>query len=233
MWTQFFSPKPTFTEKNVLDLTNKVVDRVLSKKPARILYSKNAEVYVAASSEDKAIEAIEDIKKSYPSLNGTFVFLHLDLNDLSAIKASVEKFISIETKLNILFNDTRAQNLKKGANTLEATSVTWGTKLTEVKSIGLDIDNLDYHNDKSDITRYALIKHHKADVIISDSLNPGNLMSDLYHTNNSMGINILINFIGHPHIEVIPFRRIAEIFKDLQDATRQEAEGGNGNATKF
>lgn len=32
---------------------------------------------------------------------------------------------------------------------------------------------------------------------------------------------------------VIPFGRIREIRKDLQEAARSEAEGGNGTAAKF
>jgi retinol dehydrogenase-12 len=47
------------------------------------------------------------------------IFLHLDLNDLSAVKASAEKFLSMETNLNILFNNAGARNLNKGVNTTQ------------------------------------------------------------------------------------------------------------------
>ncbi|KAI8632519.1 short-chain dehydrogenase [Xylariaceae sp. FL1651] len=312
MWSQFFPPKPAFTEANVPDLSGKVylvtgANTGVGKQLVQLLYSKNAKVYVAARSEEKASEAMEDIKKSHPASSGTLDFLHLDLNDLSAVKASAEKFLSMETKLHVLFNNAGVQNLNKSAPTAQgyehhlgintvapylftklltpvlastaklekSTSgfvrVIWvssqATELTGLKSIGLEINNLDYHKHESDITKYGMskvgnwlhgveyAKRHKADGIISIPLNPGNLTSDLYRDNKNMGISVIVNFLGYPPIEgaytelyaglspditlkntgswVIPFGRIAEIRKDLQEATRSEAEGGNGTAAKF
>ncbi|KAI0555555.1 short-chain dehydrogenase [Xylaria curta] len=312
MWTQFFPPKPTFTEENLPDLTNRVyivtgANTGVGKQLARLLYSKNAKVYVAARSETKANEAIQDIKKSHPSSMGALIFLHIDLNDLSSVKASAEKFSSMETKLHVLFNNAGVQNLNKGANTVQgyehhlginaiapflftklltpilartaqaeastpgSVRVIWvssqGTELSGMKSIGLDIDNLDYHNDASDLVKYALskvgnwmhgveyAKRHKTDSIISIPLNPGNLTSDLYRENKEFGLRLAIKLMGHPAVEgaytelyaglspditiektgswVIPFGRIGEIRKDLQEAARSKEEGGNGNAAKF
>ncbi|KAI0485533.1 short-chain dehydrogenase [Xylaria cf. heliscus] len=312
MWTQFFPPKPTFTEQNVPDLTNKVyivtgANTGVGKQLTRLLYSRNAKVYVAARSEGKANEAIRDIKKSHPSSSGSLIFLQIDLNDLSSVKASAEKFLSMETKLHVLFNNAGVQNLNKGANTVQgyehhlgintiapflftklltpilartaqaevstpgSVRVIWvssqGTELSGIKSIGLDINNLDYHDDASDLVKYALskvgnwlhgveyAKRHKADGIISIPLNPGNLTSDLYRRNNELSIDVAMKVMGNPPIKgaytelyaglspditiektgswVIPFGRLAEIRKDLQEATRSEADGGNGNAAKF
>ncbi|TGJ81953.1 hypothetical protein E0Z10_g6804 [Xylaria hypoxylon] len=312
MWTQFFPPNPIFTEKNVPDLTDKVylvtgANTGVGKQLARLLYSKNAKAYIAARSEGKANEAIRDIRESHPSSSGALIFLHIDLNDLSSVKASAERFLSIETKLHVLFNNAGVQNLNKGANTVQgyeqhlgintiapflftklltpilaktarpemltpgSVRVIWvssqAIELSGIKSVGLDINNLDYHDDASDITKYALskvgnwlhgveyAKRHKADGIISIPLNPGNIASDLYRENKNMGIGIIIKLVGHPPIDgaytelyaglslditiektgswVIPFGRIAEIRKDLQEATRSESEGGNGNAAKF
>ncbi|KAI8953890.1 short-chain dehydrogenase [Xylaria longipes] len=312
MWTQFFPPKPTFTEKNLPDLIDKVYlvtgsTAGVGKQLAQLLYSKNVKVYIAARSEGKANEAIQDIKKSHPSSSGALIFLHIDLNDLSSVKASAERFLSMETKLHVLFNNAGVQNLNRGANTAQgyehhlgintiapflftklltpilartaraemstpgSVRVIWvssqGTELTGLKSVGLDIDNLDYHDDASDIVKYGLskvgnwlhgveyAKRHKADGIISIPLNPGNLTSDLYRDNKQLGIGIAIKLMGHPPINgaytelyaglspditmeetgswVIPFGRIAEIRKDLQEAALPEAEGGNGTAAKF
>jgi NAD(P)-dependent dehydrogenase (short-subunit alcohol dehydrogenase family) len=77
----------------------------IGKEVARILYSKNAKVYVAARSEEKAGKAIEAIKKVYPKSTGELVFLYLNLADLTTIKASAEEFLSKETKLHVLFNN--------------------------------------------------------------------------------------------------------------------------------
>ena len=78
----------------------------------QILYSKNAKVYVAARSEDKANRAIADIQKSCPQSTGSLSFLHLDLADLSTIKRTVERFTSQENQLHVLFNNAGVQALK-------------------------------------------------------------------------------------------------------------------------
>ena len=135
LWTGFFPPKPTFTEKDVDDLNGKVrqssltnlpvavfteytTDRSLSqvyivsgsntgmgKELARVLYSKNAKVYIAARSEERAAKAINYIKKTVPDSKGSLVFMKLDLNDLRSIKASADFFLARETKLHVLFNN--------------------------------------------------------------------------------------------------------------------------------
>lgn len=47
----------------------------VGKELAQILYSKNAKVYVAARSKDKAMEAIQSIKKTIPKSAGELIFL--------------------------------------------------------------------------------------------------------------------------------------------------------------
>jgi len=109
-WTQFFPPKPQFTDENVSDLIGQVYivtgsNTGIGKELARILYSKNAKVYVAARSEKKAEEAIQDIAKSAPASKGSLVFLSLDLSDLNKVKTAADTFLAQEQKLNVLFNN--------------------------------------------------------------------------------------------------------------------------------
>ena len=108
--TQFFPPKPTFTEKDLPDLNGKIyivtgANTGTGKELTRLLYSKNAKVYMAARSEEKTVAAIADIQKAAPGSVGALFFLKLDLADLSTIKATVEHFLSLETKLHVLFNN--------------------------------------------------------------------------------------------------------------------------------
>lgn len=77
----------------------------IGKELARLLYSKNAKIYIAVRSAKKATSAIEAIKKTVPHSSGKLVFLPLDLNDLSTIKASAATFMSQEKKLHVLFNN--------------------------------------------------------------------------------------------------------------------------------
>lgn len=110
VWAQFRPPKPTFTEKSLPDLYGKVyivtgANTGVGKEVARMLYSKNAKVYVAARSEGKAKTAIDDIKATTPMSTGSLVFLHLDLSDLNKVKSSAQNFLAQETKLHVLFNN--------------------------------------------------------------------------------------------------------------------------------
>lgn len=79
-----------------------------------MLYSKNAKVYIAARSEEKANKAINEIKKAYPASTGSLVFLRLDLGDLTTIKASAEAFLAQETKLHVLFNNAGVMSADEG-----------------------------------------------------------------------------------------------------------------------
>ncbi|KAF2449873.1 NAD(P)-binding protein [Karstenula rhodostoma CBS 690.94] len=109
-WTQFFPPAPRFTENDLPDLFGKVFivtgsNTGIGKEVARMLYSANAKVYITARSEEKSRKAISDIQAAYPSSKGSLVFLHLDLADLSTIKATVEEFLKKESKLHVLFDN--------------------------------------------------------------------------------------------------------------------------------
>ncbi|RYP77671.1 hypothetical protein DL771_001039 [Monosporascus sp. 5C6A] len=114
VWTQFFPPKPRYTEKDVGDLSGKVYivtggNSGLGKELSRLLYSKNAKVYLTARSEEKAKEAIQFIQSAVPNSSGSLIFLPLDLEDLSSIKASAERFLAAESRLHVLFNNAGYQ----------------------------------------------------------------------------------------------------------------------------
>ena len=70
-----------------------------------MLYAKNARVYIAARSKEKAEKAIEDMKKASPRSKGTLKFLHLDLSDLYKVKTAAQSFMAQEKKLHVLFNN--------------------------------------------------------------------------------------------------------------------------------
>ncbi|RYP75977.1 hypothetical protein DL771_002049 [Monosporascus sp. 5C6A] len=122
--TQCYPPAPTFTENNLPELDGKVyivtgANTGVGKELAHILYSKNAKVYVAARSEEKAINAIKEIKERSPQSKGQLLFLQLDLADLSTIKASAEEFLSQETRLHVLFNNAGVMTPPQGSKTAQ------------------------------------------------------------------------------------------------------------------
>ena len=95
-----------------------------------MLYAKNAKIYLAARSEEKANQAIEEIKGLSPNSTGELVFLKLDLDDLEGIKASAESFLAKETKLDILFNNAGVMGVLPGpVRTKQGHEVNLGTNV--------------------------------------------------------------------------------------------------------
>jgi retinol dehydrogenase-12 len=72
---------------------------------SRILYSRNATVYISGRSESKANFTTDQIKDEVPKSTGKLVFFKVDLSDLTTIKAAAEEFTSKETKLHWLDNN--------------------------------------------------------------------------------------------------------------------------------
>jgi hypothetical protein len=99
-WTQFFPPKPKFTEKDIpADLQGKVymvtgANCGMGLELARILYARNAKVYLACRSAEKTAIAITGIKTAAPKSTGQLIFLSLDLADLGKVKAAAQSFLA-------------------------------------------------------------------------------------------------------------------------------------------
>ncbi|KAI1823487.1 NAD(P)-binding protein [Xylaria intraflava] len=132
-FTKYRPPKPTFTEKDLSSLHGKVyivtgASSGIGKEVAQVLYSKGAKVYVATRSEEKAAAAIEEIKAADSSSeSGELVFLHLDLADLTTIKASAEQFLQREEKLHVLFNNAGVMIPPRGSKTVQGYELQLGT----------------------------------------------------------------------------------------------------------
>lgn len=106
-WSQFFPGRPTFTEDNVGPQDGKVflvtgATSGIGYELVKILYGKNAKVYLAGRASDQAKQAIEEIRASHPAFNGSVHFLHLELDDLASMKSSVKDFQAKESKLHVL-----------------------------------------------------------------------------------------------------------------------------------
>ncbi|KAK3695838.1 hypothetical protein B0T22DRAFT_117378 [Podospora appendiculata] len=70
-----------------------------------MLYQKNGRVYIAARSEPKVRQAIQEIRDATPASSGTLEYLPLDLADLSSVKAAAEDFKAKESRLHVLWNN--------------------------------------------------------------------------------------------------------------------------------
>ncbi|CCF45044.1 short-chain dehydrogenase [Colletotrichum higginsianum] len=116
--------KPTLTEENLSDQAGKVflitgASGGIGKELVKILYQRNAKIWLAARSYSKTQAVIDEIKTAHPSSTGEMVFLKLQLDDLSTIKASAQEFLSRETRLDVLWNNANVMVPPQGSTTVQ------------------------------------------------------------------------------------------------------------------
>ncbi|XXG97577.1 hypothetical protein Hte_003882 [Hypoxylon texense] len=304
---QSFPGKPTFTENDMPDLTDKVVivtgsNSGIGKHAARILYSKNAKVYMMARSEAKTLQAIDDIRAAVPRSGGDLVFIPLDLADLAAVRASADEFLRRERKLDLLFNNAgvgypdrpgttkQGYELQLGVNCVGpfaftrhltpllvatartapagAVRVVWvSSSAAEGTSPEGFVEKLPDMPQKSVVEQYFTSKlgnylhatefaaRHRADGIVSVSLNPGNLDSDFWRGMGPFMTWFLRKTFLFPPIYgaytmlfagcspqvtleksgefVAPWGRFWKISKAMVNASKTKSEGGTGVARDF
>lgn len=91
----------------------------VGKELAKILYSKNATVHIAARSEDKASAAIKDIHSAFPDSRGRLKFLSIDLSDLNSVATAAKNFIASSDRLDVLFNNAGVMHPPPGSQTVQ------------------------------------------------------------------------------------------------------------------
>ncbi|RDW63602.1 NAD(P)-binding-containing protein [Coleophoma cylindrospora] len=118
----FSSNSAPLTEKNLPDQSGKVFivtgsTAGIGKHLAGILYQHNARVYVAARSASKGASTIDELKRQHPNSSGSLIFLQLDFNDLTGIKASAQEFLKQESRLDVLWNNAGVMVPPQGSKT--------------------------------------------------------------------------------------------------------------------
>ncbi|KAF7296233.1 Short-chain dehydrogenase/reductase family protein [Mycena chlorophos] len=103
------SPPKFNPERDIPDLTGKVIivtggNTGIGYETVKQLLLKNAKVYLAARSAEKANTAIEALRAETSS-KGTAVFLALDLSDLESVKKAAAEFLEKDAKLDVLINN--------------------------------------------------------------------------------------------------------------------------------
>lgn len=108
--TQLFPAAPKYTEDDYPNQKGKVFivtgsNTGIGFALAKVLYSKEARVYMATRTKAKALAAIKEIESIPTSTPGELRYLPLNLADLSTIKATAEEFQRQETELHVLWNN--------------------------------------------------------------------------------------------------------------------------------
>ncbi|OJD33765.1 short-chain dehydrogenase [Diplodia corticola] len=123
LWDQGMCiPKPQFGEASIDDQSGRVIIVTggyagIGYQLCKILYRKNATVYMAGRSKDKYEEAAEKLRTEVPESQGNLSFLQLDLARLDTIKASAEEFLAKEKRLDVLVNNAGVMLPPDGSKT--------------------------------------------------------------------------------------------------------------------
>jgi retinol dehydrogenase-12 len=132
--SEFYPPKPTFTEKNLPDLSGKVYlitggTSGIGLALAKILYSKNAKVYITSRTDASAEKAIAGIKESTKSSSGEMRYLTTDLSDLDTVAPAIKTFLAQETLLHTVWFNAGVMQVPKGSKTKQGYELQWGTNV--------------------------------------------------------------------------------------------------------
>ncbi|KAI0630119.1 NAD-P-binding protein [Trametes polyzona] len=102
--TQLFPGKPSWTADHLPDLSSKVFivtggNAGIGRETIKRLLLKNAKVYIATRSKDRAEHAIAELREQ---TGREASFLRLDLGDLDSVKAAAEDYKRRESQLDAL-----------------------------------------------------------------------------------------------------------------------------------
>ncbi|KAF2805333.1 short-chain dehydrogenase [Mytilinidion resinicola] len=130
--SQCFPPSPSFTEKELPDQTGKVAlvtgsASGVGLELAKILYSRNATVYIGARSSSRVQTGFQAIQAAHPSSKGRLEAFVVDLADLESVKRAVDNFLKREEKLHVLVHNAGVMMPPEGSKTTQGYDLMMGT----------------------------------------------------------------------------------------------------------
>jgi NAD(P)-dependent dehydrogenase (short-subunit alcohol dehydrogenase family) len=122
MLTQFWPPPPSFTEKDVPSQEGRVFivtggNQGVGLELIKMLYPTGAVIYMASRSKERAEHSIKEVVSTDPSGSARLKFLHLDLDDLNAVRSAARTFSERESRLDIIWNNAGIGGVKVGSKT--------------------------------------------------------------------------------------------------------------------
>ncbi|MCJ1312187.1 hypothetical protein MMC25_005861 [Agyrium rufum] len=130
--SQVFPPRPHFTETSLPDLHEKVcivtgAASGVGLELAKILYSKNATVYIGARSSSRVAQGIKAIQSTTTTKSGKLKSMVINLSDLTTIAPAADAFLAQETHLNLLVHNAGVMKPPTGSKTVQGYDLELGT----------------------------------------------------------------------------------------------------------
>jgi len=129
-----YPPKPTFTEKDLPDLSGSVYlitggTGGIGFELAKFLYEKNGTVFMAGRNAENGDKAISTLKSLYPESNGHAEFLNIDLSDLTRVKPAVEELEKRTQRLDVVWHNAGVMMPPFGSKTKQGYEIQLGTNI--------------------------------------------------------------------------------------------------------
>lgn len=106
------------------------------------LLLKNAKVYLAARSPEKAAAAIKRLQEE---THKSAIFLQLDLADLPSVRRAADAFLAQESRLDLLFNNGWVSNPLCARPRADATAVESGVMISPPEMLTAQNHDLRMH----------------------------------------------------------------------------------------
>ncbi|KAK9467164.1 hypothetical protein V1512DRAFT_262097 [Lipomyces arxii] len=133
--TEVAPPKPQFTEFNLPDLAGKIyvvtgATNGVGRELAKILYLRNAIVYVGSRSDARFYQTAVYIKTNAPSdCTGELRLLKMDLSDLPTVKNVAEKLLSEVKRIDTIWYNAGVMGHPTLNTTVQGFELHWGTNV--------------------------------------------------------------------------------------------------------
>ncbi|RLV89839.1 hypothetical protein JA1_004964 [Spathaspora sp. JA1] len=135
----FWPGKPSFKEDKYPSLEGKVVivtggnTGVGYETVKSLAGSTKAKLYILSRSEEKTLEAIKqmqlEVAKEYNVSNRDINFIKVDLSDLETIKPAVQKFLSQESRLDLIIHNAGVMMPPVGSKSKQGYELQLGTNV--------------------------------------------------------------------------------------------------------
>ncbi|KAJ7701935.1 NAD-P-binding protein [Mycena rosella] len=131
-----FIPPPSKFDpaRDIPDLSGKIAlitggNSGLGYETAKQLLLKGATVYIAARSPDKAVAAIDRLRRETGAPEDRVLFVKLDLADLKSVRAGAADFLAREQRLDILYNNGGVMTTPSDMLTAQNFDLQFGTNV--------------------------------------------------------------------------------------------------------